>query len=112
MGKKKNQNEINNNESILDDSDNLFENTESNQVFNEVDVKNKHAKIPQIIKGIPQGKITFDIFFAYGIKKFPDQIKVDHYRAMKNYLKQKNNAMIDTKDGFCESFKSYGLNIA
>lgn len=70
-----------------------------------------NARLPKIEKGIPDGKITFDIFFAYCIKKYPEQVKVDHYRAMKNYLAQKNCATIDTKQGFCASFKGYGLSI-
>lgn len=71
----------------------------------------KSAKLPKMDKGIAKGKLTFDIFFAYCIKKYPKQIKVDHYRAMKDYLRHKGYAMIDTKQGFSESFKAYGLNI-
>ena len=105
---KKTEEEVVNEAEISVDSE---DSSEKNEDIQGVPPLKKEAKLPKMEKGIPSGKLTFDIFFAYAIKKFPDQVKVNHYRAMRNYLKQKGHAMIDTKDGFCESFKAYGLVI-
>lgn len=87
------------------------EKSESIQEVETTSAEKPNARLPKMDKGIPAGKLTFDIFFAYCIKKYPESVKVSHYRAMKNYLKGQGYAMIDSKDGFCESFKSYGLII-
>lgn len=71
----------------------------------------KKARMPPLKKGVKEGEITFDIFFAWSIKKSPNVIRPDHYRAMKVFLISKSHAMIDTKEGFCQIFKQYGLNL-
>lgn len=114
MGRKKSvklTTDSENDSNILEDSGIDSEKTEYIQTVKDNSLKNKNAKLPKMDKGIPTGKLTFDIFFAYCIKKYPESVKVSHYRAMKNYLKGQGRAMIDSKDGFCESFRAYGLII-
>ncbi len=92
-------------DSASDDLNNGEENQESTEV------KVKEVSMPPLKKYVPEDKLSFDSFFAYAIKKHENQVRPDHYRAMKIFLIEKNHAMIDSKEGFCEAFKIYGLTL-
>ena len=55
--------------------------------------------------------MAFDAFFSYMIRKYPKQVRIDHYKPLKSFLISKNHGMIDTKEGFTSIFKEYGLNL-
>lgn len=57
-------------------------------------------------------RVSWNVFFAWAIKMHPTQVKVEHYRAMKTFLASKNHAMLDTRAGFIETFRSYGLDLS
>lgn len=114
MGRRKKSQVITNSEDQITLSEKPGSDLEKSESIQDVIISStekKNARLPKMDKGIPTGKLTFDIFFAYCIKKYPESVKVSHYRAMKNYLKGQGRAMIDSKDGFCKSFKAYGLII-